>query len=1453
MKEQIKNYFNTSKFLTKVIASALVILVCGVSATKVYSMNQFKMKITYKDVEFNASDNVEKKLFFNNTGDSVLKFEIDLSEYFEEIIKGGATAPFDMPFDVEATLKDVSELEAKLRSTSLVVSAINEIDNGRGFEGKYEVELEVPVGSHNDLVEVRIDIKDTNSWGINSDFEKVFGVIRDIDEPVIIINGISSNLICTNEIEISINEEYKETSSINVNITSDSGNVSINGDHVGTEIIKYKPSKDGEYTGTITVKDAAGNVKSENITFHVNKNAPTIKYNNESIQSFYKEDKMIVSIHDDSKIDLTESKYILTTPSKSKIEGQFASVGSNNKSAEIELDLLEEGEYSLEIKAVDLLGTSTNPENKFVVDRTIPNMVIEGIENDKIYRDTKKMKISLVEENILEKTATIKRNDEQPINIELKKSGNTYTAEYDIVDSGNYVIEVYCKDNAYNSDRKTVNFTIDKDGPKLIFNGIEDGKHYYSDKDLIIEVSDDNFDKVTIVESNKVDGYDLAPKSYDIGSFIEVNVKESKLQHTFNEDGQYKVKINVVDKAGNEVEDEISFVIDKTLPVINIGGVEDDKIYDTEKEVTIAVNETWYKDHTVSIKVNSIDTTNGDGMDYPKWESTSVNSEVTYKFNEGNYVLEVLVQDKYGAEKATKKVGFMVDKAPPQIEINEGENIKNPPHYNEDKKVSFKVTDGNHKSNKLIISKDSKIVEELEIPVNDDIATIEYTFKDDGDYIADVISKDAAEKESKKSILFTIDKVKPQLTIKDVDSNVDIENGKHYKENKKIQVELFDLNHDIYDITVLKNNEEYVVDELEVDGNNVVVTHNFTEDGSYKVVAKAIDKAGNELTEKIETSFVIDKTNPVVTINNYYNLNNSFNKHVDQVRVSIDELNFDKNNVSAIISFTTPEGEQSNLTLNNLDINKVNDKYEFVLKDIVNGDQRYFNEEGIYEIKILCKDIAGNEADIEENRPVKFTVDSTRPMIEILGVSNDEYYNMDRDVTIRNTDFNHEKNNVIVTKDSNTYSVGEFYGDNNDRVLKHRFTQEGIYEIKVISVDKSGNASEENMKFEIDKTAPVITPIVKGEGRTIINDEYINKIFTPEFKLDKPEDDKIDLITLNGEGNLANAVPMASTEMVYNYTVVASDKAKNSTTLKISFTLDTTMPEIKITGIVSGFFSENMVPVYEITDTNINNDKTVVTLNGNAFASGTKVEEQNHYNLKFVGTDLANNVNSKTIEFAIDKDKPVIRFTQAMSGEYFNSDFIPNFIIDDLTDYTIIAMTLNGVDYEEGQLITEEGKHVLYIEVKDKAGNIQSLSIEFILDKTAPKFIIDGVKDKGTYYSTVNAAIKLDNPQDTVKSMTLNGELVEGDVKDEFGQQVFKLDFSEIQKYELKLTATDLAGNLTEDVIEFEIKKKNLFVKFYENKGIFYPTTIVLIGGVSFFVISLIRKSKKVKEKENQE
>lgn len=1083
--------------------------------------------------------------------------------------------------------------------------------------------------------------------------------------------------------------------------------------------------------------------------------------------------------------------------------------------------------------------------------------------------------------------------------------------------NGKYTLQVKSVDRASNESTKTITFTIDKIAPKITIGEVE--KFNQNGPDVNVTVREENADNEeaidneaceVIVSYTKVaqgEGEDETDVKLEEFKIAGTNSTKDYLGNNFELNGKYTIKVTATDAAGNVAEAKTyTFTKDSAKPTIEVTGLDagteyDDKHYN--KDVTLEVKTTDFNQDVNKLIIKGtfegksiLKDEKGNAVDQLVIENFTDNGVVTEKGNEkvltyefkeeANYEVEIISTDKAGnvettnkgTEGASNNIKFTVDKTAPVLEILELDKLNGTFNQNGEK-VSIKVIEENYNTNDVKVSYTKQTPtkdgynEPQPIKLEPNVITDnkefikEYSgenFKDAAIYVGTVTATDKAGNIAEtKTVKFTTDTVAPEFKvfyeegseyIEKTDAQLN-EQGVHEYKSKKIKVTSYDVNQEINTVTITRDGVSYEVDGFTTEGRTRTFEHNFTQEGDYVVTVNSTDLSKRTSTKTFK--FTIDTTAPVITINDFNKLNNSFNNPGKAVTVNVKEHNFVYNTVNVTINKELEDG--SIIVISTREDIEANELITFAnTGELTSHTYNNFGDDAKYTMTITAKDLAGNIA-VKENLALTATTDTTKPVATIDGVDNTEHYNTDKTITVSIIDVNHDINTVTVTKDGKAYFTSDRFnisGTTNVKTatLSQSFSEEGEYVVTVYSKDKAGNelSSPVTKTFTIDKTKPVITPLFSGENRTIKNGEYINKIFTPNFKLDEAED-KVDSVTLNNASVAPGAVPMSSSEMVYNYTVQASDKAGNKESLNITYTVDVTNPEVKITGILDGFFSEDMKPEYKITDTNLDAAKTSALLNGKAFESGTAIKEQDYYNLKLLGTDLASNATARNIVFAIDKDKPVIKFLEAMSGEYFTEDFIPNFIIEDLTDYTIISMTLDGEDYELGDMITTEGKHVLYIEVKDKAENIESISVEFILDKTKPKFIVSGIKDKDVYFEALNAEISLENPLDKITGVTVNGELAQGDTKEVNGQQVITLQFNENNKYEVVLNAVDDAGNKTEEVINFEITDKNIFTAIYKNKKIFYPLIIAMAAIAVVLVVASVKKEKNNKENSEEE
>jgi lactocepin len=237
------------------------------------------------------------------------------------------------------------------------------------------------------------------------------------------------------------------------------------------------------------------------------------------------------------------------------------------------------------VRAEDLLGNETIKKLKVIVDKTIPEISVSNVENNKFYNSNIKPEITVNSET--EKiTATL--------------NGNLYNFE-EISEDGSYVLEIVAVGLNGVEAKKTINFTIDKVVPQILTEGIETNKYY-------------NTNVSPKITSNE-----------DANIYLELNGEAYNGENIVDE-GSYTLKVKIVDKSGNESVEEYNFVIDKTAPVVTIDGIVSGMKYNKEVKAVVTSNE----DAELTVTLN----------DKP-YNGEAINEN-------GNYTIKVVAKDLAG-------------------------------------------------------------------------------------------------------------------------------------------------------------------------------------------------------------------------------------------------------------------------------------------------------------------------------------------------------------------------------------------------------------------------------------------------------------------------------------------------------------------------------------------------------------------------------------------------------------------------------------------------------------------------------------------------------------------------------------------------------------------------------------------------------------------------------------
>ena len=272
--------------------------------------------------------------------------------------------------------------------------------------------------------------------------------------------------------------------------------------------------------------------------------------------------------------------------------------------------------------------------------------------------------------------------------------------------------------------------------------------------------------------------------------------------------------------------------------------------------------------------------------------------------------------------------------------------------------------------------------------------------------------------------------------------------------------------------------------------------------------------------------------------------------------------------------------------------------------------------------------------------------------------------------------------------------------------------------------------------------------------------------------------------------------------------------------------------------IADDFYSSKTVSI-EGTKTDINGKVTNLSFSsfnqhGNPTVIGETFDQDGIYDITITSKDAAGNSHSSAVHFTVDKTAPKIEGLEELDGTVLTSfDF--DFDLDELvSDLTVcdVHMYLNGSEYD-GVSAIEDGSYTLLITAEDELGHYSELSVSFVLDTKAPVFIVTGVEDGEVKQEAYSIDVSLQLEEDTLTSVTLNGETVV------ISNNTAHIDITTEGDYTLCMKAVDEAGNEAEQTIEFRYGQESQLVLW-----ICIVAGVIILAGIVTFIILRRKKNK---------
>lgn len=653
------------------------------------------------------------------------------------------------------------------------------------------------------------------------------------------------------------------------------------------------------------------------------------------------------------------------------------------------------------------------------------------------------------------------------------------------------------------------------------------------------------------------------------------------------------------------------------------------------------------------------------------------------------------------------------------------------------------------------------------------------------------------------------------------------------------------------------------------------------ESNQVKLTITAVDNVGNTTTYVKE--FAVDTLAPRVTVSYDNNAvqNGKYFKADRTVTIAVTDINFN----AAATKFTTEVAGSA--------WSQSGDTHTISFT---------YNTDGDYTFDMSAADKANNASVIDFTNggknaaPKEFTIDKTAPVLRVSydpsvhsGKDSDGvlYYNKNLDMTVTITEHNFNSADVKAVFNSNNGLSG-WYSSGDTHSAYETFTEGNGYQFSIAYTDLAGNPAVTYYSdtFSVDTHAPTIEitsgtmtnkslNIVQGDlvlGFTV-NDAQDNlKNFTAtvtqlnnEFKEVKVSGSEY--FTIRGENDrttgyvdFTNIAKEKLNDGIYTVQITAEDYAGNTVQLT---------PELmfSLNRFGSTFMTDDEYTAAFLTPSEDGNvyhsdvqDKLVIKeINPNrVWQDSSKTEE---------GSAITISVNGSTVLLEKGVDYTV---TVSQEGTGSNKWYVYTYEIDPtnfLADNAIVdgrySILLYGED-EAGNKNTNESNVSGSLQMN--ADGEYTGKVEFTLDTKAPIITILGVEEGKIYnaaFRRVTIGIADNTPvginvyvddqlvklETSAEGLADNQQWLVWDA--EAGEYILNLveQDSILGGQDIRVEATDAAGNGAEKEVRDVLLSTNWFVRFINNTWLLI-LTIVLLAAVIVVIILILKKKKDKKEEE---
>lgn len=340
----------------------------------------------------------------------------------------------------------------------------------------------------------------------------------------------------------------------------------------------------------VRMTDRAGNVTEKEMTFSIDKTAPTIQvsYNNNSPDSqfsdYYNADRTATIVITErnfsaEKVPVTITGTGVSTPSVSSWTTVTDLTNPDKTTHTATVHYNTDGDYTFDIACSDLAGNRANifTQQSFTIDKTKPIVSVsydnDSALNGKYYQAMRTATIRIVDKNFepsrvkIEGVATDNgASITFPVTSGWSSSGDTHTTTVRFSADATYRFAISGQDRAGNSldEYRQSDFIIDTTAPTLLITGVENRSANSGDVIPVVSMSDVNYDSssvaITLIGSNS--GEAVPTGKMEAQSDGEIFTFDD-FQRIKEVDDLYTLTVTLVDFAGNETTQQIEFSVNR--------------------------------------------------------------------------------------------------------------------------------------------------------------------------------------------------------------------------------------------------------------------------------------------------------------------------------------------------------------------------------------------------------------------------------------------------------------------------------------------------------------------------------------------------------------------------------------------------------------------------------------------------------------------------------------------------------------------------------------------------------------------------------------------------------------------------------------------------------------------------------------------------------------------------